>query len=1303
MTVKAKKIWELDDYHGKMPSENDLIPAIDVNGDADPATDYNFDPENPEAYDKAVTRKLNFGQIKTQMMQMAAKWISLLGKSSADSLLGYDSETGTATGEGELAELINDLIKWLEDNALDVYSFLQLMESMRGRSAGSILPTRNSEGKANKSTRMTVAEYLAAHPIEARFNRKPGVTPEAENVTEPETETVAEAAAEPETTNEPTTETTTETTAETEPETRAVTEPQPETKATRAPADETLMMFKLLSNEEFFTAVRDTIADIIESLDDAAADAIAESFETNILGPIFHWALETILVGNEELTVCNYFTGDSYDLYVVKDEQGAIRKVLPPIDYYNCLRYLGRSEWDHFYMQGQDGGSTIMRTKFKGWAQGGAYWRYNCGPETSTGMVLGEYAEDMIKMYTLPETERALTIHKTSVFGIWGEGIWDETRALVSTFPVELSWIDTATENIDGFYMEFPRPGTKVTEHGPELTARSLAGTKFSDIVEEQCTCLNFDKAVVYESSFNEDATDPNRFLFVDPEYTNFYREGYNRLDIVSSSNIAGFFNQAEVSGGDLPYDPDWWSVSIYGDSCYGEAILGESKYITKTEERIITFSDGSTTLKLKPEWEAVFFECSGRKLFTEVQYDQAELLNKCLKGNWVKDGDKWVLESTEGLLPNTLYFADDSDLSADTYLQTYYATVGDNDPKYTSEKYDRIPAPEYDYLNTVVFDKHFMAAVIRGMDPATVGMAIVEKAKEFIENLGGGGGQPDIEAADVSYENNNSPLRATNVQAAIDELAAGGGGGSTASAQPTRVIYIDTNLTTANDDIPGKAYGTFARAASYMEGVEGPFYVELPAGIFDEAIDTPLGQSWIIHGNNTQLNQNVTLRGGILLENCKTFQGDSWELYNGACIQNCTLRGQALNLYTSGGPKGVTIKDCSFSATVFIHTTSPITFINCNFAGGLCSSSSLAESPNITLENCKAYFHDTNPRCNVTATSTDFTSAGTHSYVNDLTASNCSFTATTAHTTSLTNCLVENSLYTYLLSAVNCTFGNSASGTGCSISTSSYAADIYNCTFFNSIDISAAYTLNNCTFILPTTSTSTIRIQGTAKITGCVVRPNSYYGSTTLRLYQSTSGATNLTLDNCCFDRCSVILAQAYSNQGTVTIADCGTINKLDVTGMGDMTLNLHNTTVTTGVGHIAYLNCVGTAWYCFGDSSVPSASGDADDLILNGASGAQFNNVNSFVKDVSGMSTCRLIGVGGTTYLVGVDGTYIRQHDYRPKRYKYSTDQTLPVTTMTDSSSGAKFIGILMYEPIGTATVDNYVWMPYSETAIS
>lgn len=111
-----------------------------------------------------------------------------------------------------------------------------------------------------------------------------------------------------------------------------------------------------------------------------------------------------------------------------------------------------------------------------------------------------------------------------------------------------------------------------------------------------------------------------------------------------------------------------------------------------------------------------------------------------------------------------------------------------------------------------------------------------------------------------TEYDQSGNPIYSeeTTIQDMIDYLVLeGGGGGSTPSAQPDRVIIIDTTLT---EDIEGKAYSTFASAMDYMQTHPGteehPLYycVELPAGEFAESVIC--SNDWLLHGNGTVLTE---------------------------------------------------------------------------------------------------------------------------------------------------------------------------------------------------------------------------------------------------------------------------------------------------------------------------------------------------------------------------------------------------------------------------------------------------------------
>lgn len=163
--------------------------------------------------------------------------------------------------------------------------------------------------------------------------------------------------------------------------------------------------------------------------------------------------------------------------------------------------------------------------------------------------------------------------------------------------------------------------------------------------------------------------------------------------------------------------------------------------------------------------------------------------------------------------------------------------------------------------------------------------------------------------AMKCDFPNGDDTFTETTLQAAIEELAANGGGGSSSpSAQPDRVIVIDTTLEEA---IPGKAYATFAAAQEYMETYsEQRFCVELPAGAYNQQVT--LSSQWLVKGNKTELGLAVkskekidlaTLAGGgltlpvcpILMEGCTVNAGFSKEGAEGSnapyfFLNNCRI-----------------------------------------------------------------------------------------------------------------------------------------------------------------------------------------------------------------------------------------------------------------------------------------------------------------------------------------------------------------------------------------------------------------------------
>lgn len=190
--MKTKKIWELEDYKGYMPSEHDLIPAIDVNGDADSNTDFDWDPKAPGAYDNAVTRKLTFGQIKEQMTLMSAKALCNVLGTTLETLTGYKPEpeptpqpepeqTGSDTGataeseeEGPvippngLAYILNHAYSWLDCNLIDLTGYLEEYIAMLIRDAENGVRTRSASPSLFNRLRMT--KYVNIHWFDTILN-----------------------------------------------------------------------------------------------------------------------------------------------------------------------------------------------------------------------------------------------------------------------------------------------------------------------------------------------------------------------------------------------------------------------------------------------------------------------------------------------------------------------------------------------------------------------------------------------------------------------------------------------------------------------------------------------------------------------------------------------------------------------------------------------------------------------------------------------------------------------------------------------------------------------------------------------------------------------------------------------------------------------------------------------------------------------------------------------------------------------------------------------------------------------------
>lgn len=120
MTIKAKPIWELEDYQGNMPNNQDIMPIIDVDGDAT-----NEDsPEKVTDFSHAVTRKMTVSEIKDWMTYMTGKAAGRVFRTLFESITGYKSnpnEYTVKTGEDEtvpteLATMLNLAYNYLMNN-----------------------------------------------------------------------------------------------------------------------------------------------------------------------------------------------------------------------------------------------------------------------------------------------------------------------------------------------------------------------------------------------------------------------------------------------------------------------------------------------------------------------------------------------------------------------------------------------------------------------------------------------------------------------------------------------------------------------------------------------------------------------------------------------------------------------------------------------------------------------------------------------------------------------------------------------------------------------------------------------------------------------------------------------------------------------------------------------------------------------------------------------------------------------------------------------------------------------------------
>lgn len=134
------------------------------------------------------------------------------------------------------------------------------------------------------------------------------------------------------------------------------------------------------------------------------------------------------------------------------------------------------------------------------------------------------------------------------------------------------------------------------------------------------------------------------------------------------------------------------------------------------------------------------------------------------------------------------------------------------------------------------------------------------------------------------------------------------GGGGSGDGFQPDRVIVIDTTLT---ENIPGKAYSTFAAAKTYMEANPTlKFQVDLPAGEFIEPVVA--SSQWRINGNNTILSGVIDTTASISIAGSI----DPTAILTLPVIQNCTINGPFKSGTSSSSFNALSILNCSCNVT---------------------------------------------------------------------------------------------------------------------------------------------------------------------------------------------------------------------------------------------------------------------------------------------------------------------------------------------------------------------------------------------------
>lgn len=746
MVMKSKKIWELEDYKGEFPSEEDILPVIDVNGDADQTSDWDG------KFDKAVTRQLSVGKVKTQMMQMAAKWITELGRTTAESLTGWDSATQSPKEQGEipdLAVIIKSIYGWINNNAVDIDGLLTLMEER----------IRGTRGDGGNNAQILINTY--------------------------------------------------------------------------AKSDFLINLMKTLSGT--LRSINSPIRDYIPNI-----PTLRHYFEES-----YGYTL------NQGVDGTWYVSAGTYPMYVKRDETGKIIKTLN-VESKPCLTY-SRGVWSELDLT-QDTPQHITEVRIKGWADLGAYSNWDYSGEQ---WAFGRYMDTLLGTIVVPKDRnpRNLTIKEGDLTGFTVSIPKGESEA---RHIQDLEFVQEELGVEDSIKGKYKGWITTITDEGPVAEYKGLTWVNgdFDNAFTDGIPYPNFQELNVYAGGMDE-------VLFVDPDYKSYTPpEGFVFVD-------TAIFTRARKRDGQ-------WNWFGYYSPKYDTEFTSEdfpnTNVITAEGDVPLAFA---TEPVVSDAWKPYHVDFLG----DPYPISLSALLghNNIIKCNWTRDLEgAWILESTEGRMFNSLLFADDAETIAESISYNYYdaggMTNGGNEPNYELTVYEYLDAavpnktrdggelmneaPAEEERETVVFDTDFIADCLDGMDVTAAAQIVIGVITSLISGHGGGGETP--EASDISYENNNSWLRATNVQGAIDELdERTHSGESTASAQPTHVIYIDTTL---SEDIPGKAYTTFAAAKNFMEDNVSNFYlVELPAGAYYEAI-TCKGNRWTIHGNQTRLLGGISI-----------------------------------------------------------------------------------------------------------------------------------------------------------------------------------------------------------------------------------------------------------------------------------------------------------------------------------------------------------------------------------------------------------------------------------------------------------